>query len=997
MDFSAVTKPVERLLATAQNGLEVLRYGGLETGSVPSPFQIIQSVPMYRLRRYFPPDVRPGAQDPRPPVLMVHPMMMSADMWDVTRDDGAVGILHAAGIDPWVIDFGSPDKVEGGMQRNLADHVVALSEAIDIVKEVTGRDVHLAGYSQGGMFAYQAAAYRRSKDLASIIAFGSPVDTLAALPMNLPAGVAAGAADFMADHVFSRIDIPGWLARTGFQMLDPIKTAQSRLEFLRQLHDREALLPREQQRRFLSSEGWIAWSGPAISELLKQFIAHNRMITGGFSVHGDLVTLSDIDCPILAVVGEVDDIGQPAAVRGIKRAAPDADVYEYLIRAGHFGLVVGSKASSQTWPTVAQWVKWLGGEEMPEGVVPMEAQPADHPEGGVSFSTRVTHGATAATEMAFGVARSAADALVAANKNARTLVIETARTLPRLARLGQVNDHTRISLGRIMSEQARSAPNGEALLFDGRVHTYEAVDRRINNVVRGLINVGVRQGARVGVLMDTRPSALVAIAALSRLGAVAVLLPEADLAEAARLGGVAEIIADPSHLAVARELDARVLVLGGGESRDLHLEQYDDVDSIVDMEKIDPDVVELPGWYRPNPGLARDLAFVAFSEVGGELVARQITNFRWALSAFGTASAANLGRGDTVYCLTPLHHQSGLLVSLGGAVVGGSRIALSRGLQPDRFLQEIRQYGVTVVSYTWAMLREVIDDPSFSLTGSHPVRLFIGSGMPAGLWKRVVDVFEPAQVVEFFATTDGQAVLANVSGAKIGSKGRPLPGSGTVELAAYDADDDLILEDDQGFVRKAEANEVGVLLAHPRGPVDPTAVVKRGVFAPADTWVSTEFLFRRDEDGDYWLVDNRGAVIRTERGPVFATSVNDAVGRLDAVDMSVTYGVEEAGRQLAVTALALRPGGSVPTADLTHALDDLAAGCPPDVVHVVPDMELGASYRPLIGPLRAAGIPKPGRRNCWYFDADTGTYRKLTAASRAELVAGVAHDEPETD
>ncbi|MCV7363149.1 acyl-CoA synthetase [Mycolicibacterium neworleansense] len=997
VDFSAVTKPVERLLATAQNGLEVLRYGGLETGSVPSPFQIIQSVPMYRLRRYFPPDVRPGVQNPRPPVLMVHPMMMSADMWDVTRDDGAVGILHAAGIDPWVIDFGSPDKVEGGMQRNLADHVVALSEAIDIVKEVTGLDVHLAGYSQGGMFAYQAAAYRRSKDLASIIAFGSPVDTLAALPMNLPAGVAAGAADFMADHVFSRIDIPGWLARTGFQMLDPIKTAQSRLEFLRQLHDREALLPREQQRRFLSSEGWIAWSGPAISELLKQFIAHNRMITGGFSVHGDLVTLSDIDCPILAVVGEVDDIGQPAAVRGIKRAAPDADVYEYLIRAGHFGLVVGSKASTQTWPTVAQWVKWLGGEQMPEGVVPMESQPADHPEGGVSFSTRITHGATAATEMAFGVARSAADALVTANKNARTLVIETARTLPRLARLGQVNDHTRISLGRIMSEQARSAPNGEALLFDGRVHTYEAVDRRINNVVRGLIDVGVRQGARVGVLMDTRPSALVAIAALSRLGAVAVLLPEADLAEAARLGGVTEIIADPSHLAVARELDSRVLVLGGGESRDLHLEQYDDVDSIVDMEKIDPDVVELPGWYRPNPGLARDLAFVAFSEVGGELVARQITNFRWALSAFGTASAANLGRGDTVYCLTPLHHQSGLLVSLGGAVVGGSRIALSRGLQPDRFLQEIRQYGVTVVSYTWAMLREVIDDPSFSLTGSHPVRLFIGSGMPAGLWKRVVDVFEPAQVVEFFATTDGQAVLANVSGAKIGSKGRPLPGSGTVELAAYDADDDLILEDEQGFVRKAEANEVGVLLAHPRGPVDPTAVVKRGVFAPADTWVSTEFLFRRDEDGDYWLVDNRGAVIRTERGPVFATSVNDAVGRLDAVDMSVTYGVEASGRQLAVTALALRPGGSVPTADLTHALEDLAAGCPPDVVHVVADMELGASYRPVIGPLRAAGIPKPGRRNCWYFDADTGTYKKLTAASRAELVAGAAADVSESE
>ena len=184
-----------------------------------------------------------------------------------------------------------------------------------------------------------------------------------------------------------------------------------------------------------------------------------------------------------------------------------------------------------------------------------------------------------------------------------------------------------------------------------------------------------------------------------------------------------------------------------------------------------------------------------------------------------------------MYCLTPLHHQSGLLVSLGGAVVGGSRIALSRGLVSDRFVQEIRQYGVTVVSYTWAMLREVIDDPSFALTGNHPVRLFIGSGMPTGLWKRVIDIFAPAHVVEFFATTDGQAVLANVSGAKIGSKGRPLPGGGDVELAAYDADDDLILEDDRGFVRRADTNEVGVLLAHPRGPIDPTASVKRGVFA----------------------------------------------------------------------------------------------------------------------------------------------------------------------
>src|SRR3546814_15857877 len=73
-----------------------------------------------------------------------------------------------------------------------------------------------------------------------------------------------------------------------FQLLDPVKTLKMRVDFLLQLHDREALLPREQQRRFLATEGWVAWSGPAVTELLKQFIVTNRMMTGGFVIKDQL-------------------------------------------------------------------------------------------------------------------------------------------------------------------------------------------------------------------------------------------------------------------------------------------------------------------------------------------------------------------------------------------------------------------------------------------------------------------------------------------------------------------------------------------------------------------------------------------------------------------------------------------------------------------------------------------------------------------------------------
>ncbi|MDN5757108.1 MAG: acyl-CoA synthetase, partial [Tomitella sp.] len=214
-----VAGTVNRVVATAQNGLEVLRLGGLEMEPEKSPFEVVERRPMYRLRRYFPESSHTvdGVSD-RPAVLLIPPMMLDADVYDVTRSKGGTGVLHDHGIDPWVIDFGSPEREAGGLARNLADHIVAVSQAVDLIRDVTGRDVHLSGYSQGGMFAYQTAAYRKSEGLASVITFGSPVDTLAALPYGLPASFASRGAEFFADHLLSRVYLPAWAARLGFQL-----------------------------------------------------------------------------------------------------------------------------------------------------------------------------------------------------------------------------------------------------------------------------------------------------------------------------------------------------------------------------------------------------------------------------------------------------------------------------------------------------------------------------------------------------------------------------------------------------------------------------------------------------------------------------------------------------------------------------------------------------------------------------------------------------------
>jgi putative long chain acyl-CoA synthase len=525
-------------------------------------------------------------------------------------------------------------------------------------------------------------------------------------------------------------------------------------------------------------------------------------------------------------------------------------------------------------------------------------------------------------------------------------------------------------------------------LFEGRAHRHHEVKERVDNVVRGLVSVGVHQGDHVGVLMGTRPSALAMVAALNRLGAVAVLLrPDGDVAGEADLGRIARIVADPEHADLAGGVrPVHTFILGGGgQPRDLGGE-------ITDLERVDPDAVELPAWYRPNPGRASDLAFVLFTGEGEGTRVNRITNRRWALSAFGTASSAALSDADTVFSVTPLHHPSSLLTSIGGAVAGGARLALTTTRDPTTFWDEARRYGVTVASYTWTMLRGLVDAPPHPGERHHAVRLFVGSGMPPGLWRRVSERFAPARVLEFYASTEGGAVLVNLTGEKAGSLGRPLPGSAEVRLAAYDATAGRLVEGEDGYGVSPPTGEPGLLLAR-TDAVDGVVRgdVLRSVFRRDDAWLSTGDLLRQDRDGDFWLVGSVGSLISTAAGPVAPVPIRDALEELPAVELAVVYGLPAGEAEIATAAVALRPGRTVRAQDLAAGLAVLAPADRPGLVQVVDEIPVTTWYRPLTSALRARGVPEPAAGEgpaAWALDPRAGTYRALTAAARRRLRSG---------
>ena len=417
--------------------------------------------------------------------------------------------------------------------------MLAVSDAVDRVRELTGRDVHLAGYSQGGMFCYQTAAYRRGDGIDSVITFGSPVDTRARDAVRAAGARDLGSRPSCSPTLFRGMALPAWASRTGFRLLDPVKTLRGQAEFIMHLHDREALLRRERQRRFLEGDGWVAWPGPAMADFLRQFIAHNRMLEGGFVIEDRLVTLADIRRPILAVVGTVDQIAPAAGVRAVAQAAPAAEIYELPLRAGHFGLVVGSLATQVTWPAVAA-LDPLAGRG---GADARANRPAVRGRLDRSSPSRsaaaLGYGAELAAGVGDGMARSVVGTATRAAQRGPGAGSRSGRAAAaaRAAR-ADAAEHADLA-GAAGGGAAAATPDEVLFLFEDRAYTAKDVGERIDNVVRGLISIGVRQGEHVGVLMSTRPSALAAIVAISRLGAVSVLLrPDGDVGArgAARAG-----------------------------------------------------------------------------------------------------------------------------------------------------------------------------------------------------------------------------------------------------------------------------------------------------------------------------------------------------------------------------------------------------------------------------------------------------------------------------
>jgi acyl-CoA synthetase (AMP-forming)/AMP-acid ligase II len=448
-------------------------------------------------------------------------------------------------------------------------------------------------------------------------------------------------------------------------------------------------------------------------------------------------------------------------------------------------------------------------------------------------------------------------------------------------------------IGSWVTARARLAPEAVAFVEAGAETTYGEFAERTDRLGRALLELGVRRGDRVGVLLLNSVAFMEVVFATAKVGAIAVPInfrlqgpeiayilddagcdvfvyhqPLADLARAARAGSSGRVrhrlvVDTPPEwpAAVPRSLLADELayadVLEGGDDRALDMD--------VDAREVHGIMYTSGTTGRPKGAMLTH--------------ANALANAR---------NAVLLPRGprptDVTVTAAPMFHIGGLGVhSLPLFWVGGRNVIVPT-FDPPAFLSALAEYRVTVqflVPAMWAALMRV---PEFDQYDLSALEMCLSGGAPTPL--PIIEFFNDRGITfqEGFGMTETApsvtVLMPEHIRAKLGSIGRPLQ---YVETRLVDDDD-----------RDVAVGEVGELLIRGENVFagywmlpEATAEAFRG------GWFHSGDLGKVDEDGFITLVDRKKDMIISGGENVYPVEVEQVLVRHPAVREVAVFGVPD--------------------------------------------------------------------------------------------------------
>jgi polyhydroxyalkanoate synthase len=284
------------------------------------------------------------------PLLLVFALINRPAIFDLRPGSSLVEFLLAEGFDVYLLDWGVPDEAdaETGLDYYVCD---ALPWAVREVRRSSGADeVSLTGWCIGGTLCAMYCALHPEAPVRNLMLLTTPIDGRESLY-----GTWLEYLDI--DGVTDAVPvIPGRLIDEANKLMKPVANHWSSYRRLWQgVRDGD---PRRDAYQAMSK--WIADNPPFPARAFREWVTwiykEGQLVRGEVELRGRTVDLRSIDQNLLVVTAQADHIAPVANTTPLFELVSSTDVTHLDRPGGHIGLLAGSSARKQIWPSIAGWL-----------------------------------------------------------------------------------------------------------------------------------------------------------------------------------------------------------------------------------------------------------------------------------------------------------------------------------------------------------------------------------------------------------------------------------------------------------------------------------------------------------------------------------------------------------------------------------------------------------------------------------------------------------------
>jgi fatty-acyl-CoA synthase len=536
-------------------------------------------------------------------------------------------------------------------------------------------------------------------------------------------------------------------------------------------------------------------------------------------------------------------------------------------------------------------------------------------------------------------------------------------------------------LSAVVDAHAEQNGDATALVSDGESLSYRALSGRANQYARWALGQGIGKGETVCLLMPNRPEFMACWLGVTKVGAVVSLL-NTNLTGAA-LAHCIDIVA-PMHVIV----DARLI-----ESFEAALPHLETIASVWVHGRCDRDYPLILDALATASESALDRAECRFTTTAdlalciytsgttGMPKAAKVSHYRVMMWSHWLAGMAGSQSTDRLYNCLPMYHSIGGVAAPGALMVSGGSVAIRERFSAHRFWDDIGDWDCTLFQYIGELCRYLVNSPPHPRETSHNIRLCCGNGLRPEVWNDFERRFRIPQILEFYASTEGNISLYNVEG-KAGAIGR-IPGflahRFPLALIGVDPETEQPIRNEQGSRFEGYTSER-----------ESEKKVLRNVFETGDAWFRTGDLMRKTADGYFYFVDRMGDTFRWKGENVATSEVAEAIAAFPGISDVTVYGVAISGHEGRAGMAALVVDEEI---DLRAFRDHLGATLPsyarPLFLRFMPAIEVTATFKHMKVELMRQGCDPAATADPLFVD-DPGqrAFVRLDQALFAAIQAG---------